>query len=105
MKRTWARCANCNKATWYCSRHGCRPKVISMYLGMADISFSSMGSNLVVIADSEASAKRLLLVKYNGVRREYGAPLFASFEELADWNGAAVRKLTVGEAVIWERLP
>lgn len=23
MKHTWARCANCGKATWYCSKHGC----------------------------------------------------------------------------------
>lgn len=23
--RTWARCANCAKATWWCARHGCKP--------------------------------------------------------------------------------
>ena len=25
--KTWARCANCGKAVWYCAKHGCNPKV------------------------------------------------------------------------------
>jgi hypothetical protein len=28
LKRgTWAKCANCGKATWYCAKHGCKPAV------------------------------------------------------------------------------
>lgn len=25
-RRTWARCANCGKATYWCARRGCNPK-------------------------------------------------------------------------------
>lgn len=75
------------------------------YLGLADISFSSMGANLVVIADNEAAAKAQLLVAYNALRRKSGSlPLFATFEELGDWCGAAVRPITTGRAIIWEQI-
>ena len=77
-----------------------------LYVGMCDIN-SSMGSTLIVLSHSEDEAKRLLVAEfkrhvYAGFMRANG---LKTFDDLHDWNGASVRIVPIGKAVVWEQLP
>jgi hypothetical protein len=109
MKKTWARCANCGKATWYCARHGCNPKPKTaaapgmIWLGICD---TPHGTAFALCEWKETAEIKLYHTwvesVYPGYPQEHGITNFQTFSEFV---GARVQQVKMGQYGIWERLP
>lgn len=74
-----------------------------IWIGIATFN-NSMGENVIALADDEQLAKVLLLNKWRqAVGREFQADI-ATWNQLAEWNGASVKCVQMNTAHIWEQL-